>query len=118
MENTFEQLKIELDKLTRDQLDDVISFCERKKDELKRDAAAKLMSEIDDMLNAAGLDANFLIEKLSRQNRPRAGAAKAKGDPLYRNPQNHLETWTGRGRKPGWLREKEESGQSIEDFRI
>jgi DNA-binding protein H-NS len=34
----------------------------------------------------------------------------------YRDPQNHESTWTGRGMKPRWLRDKIASGGKIEDF--
>ncbi|WP_169392063.1 MULTISPECIES: H-NS family nucleoid-associated regulatory protein [Psychrobacter] len=36
----------------------------------------------------------------------------------YRNTQNHEETWTGRGRKPTWLVDALEAGQSLEDFEV
>lgn len=34
----------------------------------------------------------------------------------YQNPKNPEETWTGRGRKPTWLVEALDAGQSLEDF--
>ena len=36
----------------------------------------------------------------------------------YRNPHNHLQTWTGRGLSPKWLRELIEAGHSKEEFLI
>ena len=37
----------------------------------------------------------------------------------YRNPDNHAETWSGRGRRPIWMAEKlTKRGVSIEDFAI
>ncbi|MCC6135011.1 MAG: H-NS histone family protein [Candidatus Contendobacter sp.] len=30
---------------------------------------------------------------------------RAPGVPKYRNPANPEQTWTGRGKKPGWLRD-------------
>ena len=36
----------------------------------------------------------------------------------YRNPKNSEETWTGRGRKPTWLVNALDQGQSLEDFAI
>jgi DNA-binding protein H-NS len=38
--------------------------------------------------------------------------------PKFRNPDNMSETWTGRGKKPRWLRAQLRSGKQIEDFRI
>jgi DNA-binding protein H-NS len=36
----------------------------------------------------------------------------------YRNPKNHAQTWTGRGRKPNWLNDELENGADLEDFAI
>lgn len=38
--------------------------------------------------------------------------------PLYRNPENPSETWSGRGNKPRWLASKLKSGKTVEEFRI
>ena len=41
-----------------------------------------------------------------------------KGGPAYRNPCNSAETWTGRGRKPKWVREALARGVRLEDLAI
>ena len=38
--------------------------------------------------------------------------------PKYRNPDQPLETWAGRGKRPRWLVAKLKSGKRINDFRI
>jgi DNA-binding protein H-NS len=38
--------------------------------------------------------------------------------PKYRNPQNHAETWAGRGLKPRWLVAALKSGGKLDDFAI
>ena len=54
-----------------------------------------------------------------------SGAAKSKGSargsramPKYRNPMNPEQTWTGRGRKPGWIHEALARGDDITDLEI
>lgn len=39
---------------------------------------------------------------------------RAKGTPKYRNPADPTQTWTGRGKRPGWLKGVED----IEQCRI
>lgn len=48
------------------------------------------------------------------------GSAKGKstGIAKYKNPDNHSETWTGRGRKPNWLVAKLAKGAKTADFEI
>jgi DNA-binding protein H-NS len=36
----------------------------------------------------------------------------------FRNPNNHSETWTGRGKQPRWLRDEIRSGKQLDDFLI
>ncbi|WP_407114452.1 H-NS family nucleoid-associated regulatory protein [Bradyrhizobium sp. LMG 9283] len=38
--------------------------------------------------------------------------------PKYRNPKNPAETWSGRGRLPGWLRPQLRGGRKLDDFLI
>jgi DNA-binding protein H-NS len=38
--------------------------------------------------------------------------------PKFRNPDQPLETWAGRGKQPRWLRKHLRSGKRIDDFRI
>lgn len=38
--------------------------------------------------------------------------------PKYRHPENPALTWSGRGRKPGWIAEALADGKALEDFAI
>ncbi len=39
-----------------------------------------------------------------------------RGGPVYRNPSNSAETWSGRGRMPKWLKRELDAGKKLEDF--
>lgn len=54
------------------------------------------------------------------KGRGRAGATKKRGKvaPVYRNPENHQETWTGRGRSPKWVAEAEAKHGGREALKI
>ncbi len=43
---------------------------------------------------------------------------RSSGKPRFRNLNNPIQTWTGHGKKPGWLKQALESGADIEAFRI
>ena len=40
----------------------------------------------------------------------KSGAKKAAAPAKYRNPANPTQTWSGRGRQPGWYKEAVEGG--------
>lgn len=44
--------------------------------------------------------------------------AKSKTAPIYRDPDNYENTWSGRGRKPKWLLSLIEAGIRLEDLRM
>ena len=57
--------------------------------------------------------AGFDIRELYGKRGPKGtGVAK------YRNPKDHSQTWTGRGRKPNWLIDAVKKGAKIENFAI
>lgn len=43
---------------------------------------------------------------------------KGAGAPKYQNPDDPEQTWTGRGKRPGWLSELLLKGRAIEEFEI
>ncbi len=43
---------------------------------------------------------------------------KSKVAPKYANPSNPEQTWSGRGRKPGWVNALEAAGHSLDDATI
>lgn len=51
-------------------------------------------------------------------SRPTTRSGKSQGEPRYVNPADSSQTWTGRGRQPGWIKEGLAAGKSLEDFAI
>lgn len=54
-------------------------------------------------------------EPLSTNNA--TAEAGAKRGPKFRNPEKPYETWTGRGRRPRWLKAELALGRTLEQFR-
>jgi DNA-binding protein H-NS len=80
----------------------------------------ELKDRIRNLLKEEGLSVEDVFPADGR------GRARApKGKPLgverpvkYRNPADVSQTWTGMGRKPGWLVEALASGKRIEEFAV
>lgn len=41
-----------------------------------------------------------------------------KNPPKYRNPKNPVQTWSGRGRQPVWIKEALQDGHSLDEYAI
>lgn len=46
------------------------------------------------------------------------GAQASANLPKYAHPENPTLTWTGRGRRPAWIKEGLEAGKSLDDFLV
>lgn len=76
---------------------------------------------------AAAREYGYALEELlesagTMRRRSRGGGAAAvnpagQATPRYRNPDNPSQTWSGRGRRPRWVREAEAKGLTLEDLR-
>ena len=83
----------------RDRVDAVIS-------EKRVEDAASTKEQLRAMAEKAGFDIKELFGK--------RGSPKGAGVAKYRNPNDHSQTWTGRGRKPNWLIAAVKKGTSSE----
>ena len=73
--------------------------------------------KLDAIIASAGLTIEDVAD-LYGFNRPRGARKGTKAAPKYCNPDNHRETWAGRGRQPRWLVSKLAQGAKPTDFAI
>jgi DNA-binding protein H-NS len=70
-----------------------------------------------------GYSLEELVESMGTlrgRGRGRAAAKASGGDATvrYRNPDDPTQTWSGRGRRPGWIKEAEGKGRSLDEMRV
>ena len=94
---------VELKKLEKDVARAITTYEERQKAEARAEAEA--------IAKKFGFSLNQLVD---------GGSAKPKAapEPKYRHPENPSITWSGRGRKPGWISAGLAAGKTLEDFAI
>lgn len=89
---------------------------------------SKLKEQVESVLRAKVAEERRTVEdrlnELDRLalngGRPKTGRGGVRGSiaPKYRNPDNPIETWAGRGLKPRWLVAAIKAGGKLEDFSI
>lgn len=72
----------------------------------------KALAEVEAFARERGLNPADLAELVGRKGKKSVGAAK------YVNPADPTQTWTGRGRKPGWVSDALAAGKTLEDLAI
>ncbi|SEB06908.1 DNA-binding protein H-NS, partial [Rubrimonas cliftonensis] len=93
----------ELKKLEKDVGKAIANFEERQKAEARAEAEA--------VAKKFGFVLGDLVETSDSKK-------KTVPEAKYRHPENPLVTWSGRGRKPGWISEGLAAGKKLEDFAI
>ncbi len=69
--------------------------------------------EIKEVAAKYGFALNELVSGISIPK----GRSLSKAQGKFRHPDDPTKTWTGRGRKPKWVKEWEAAGCSIDDLR-
>jgi DNA-binding protein H-NS len=103
-------MSIDLKSLTKDQLADLIKRAERRRTEIEKEHLLKVRDKILATLKAEGYTLEELFEKTRRTRRPAAQK--------YRNPDEHSQTWSGRGKHPKWFQAALKSGKKAHDLLI
>jgi len=75
----------------------------RRNEEIKQTAA-----QMKAMAAQMGMTVEQVLRIKTRQKTP----------VKYRNPEEPEQTWTGRGKRPGWLRDAINAGRDLEEFRV
>ncbi|MBS0583211.1 MAG: H-NS histone family protein [Proteobacteria bacterium] len=106
-------MAIDIKGLNQQQLNELIHRAESRKHELAKEKIVKLREKILAILKAEGIALEQLFEGrggLRKTRRP----AKAK----YRNPADHAQTWSGRGKRPRWFSAALAAGKKEKDLLI
>jgi len=125
-------MSIDLSSLSSDELKDLSKRLAkeiriraiREVKETERAAVQKtkeLFLQMRDLAARHGMSVEDVIAGGARRRRLRGtgpAVAKSKSPPKYRNPDDPEKTWSGKGRKPGWIVAGLAKGKNLEDFAI
>lgn len=85
--------------------------------QVKEFAAEHDVSDLNELVAEAVNEFNKLQKTRAKSN-VEGSTKKSKLTIKYRNPNNHNQTWVGRGAQPNWLKEAIKNGSRKEDFLI
>ena len=105
-------MAINLEKMSRKDLIEL----RNKVDAALKSAEKRERKEALKAAEKAAAEFGFSLSELS------GGASKStktpKNSAKYKNPNNHEQTWSGRGRKPQWVHDALKAGADISDLEI
>ena len=118
-------MKAELKQMTRKQLEKLRADVETAIKSLEAKDKKNALKAVQAAAKAHGFSLDELTGGAPAEKpAPRAKRAKGNADgrakvaPKYRNPNNPDQTWSGRGRAPGWMAAHLEAGGQKDDLAI
>ena len=106
-------MAIDIKSLNHAQLNELIHRAELRRHELAKEKIVKMREKILSLLDAEGFSLEEVFgghATVRKTRRP----AKAK----YRNPVNHAQVWSGRGKHPRWFTAALAAGKKEKDLLI
>ncbi len=106
-------MEIDLNSLNRSELEQLRTDIDKAISTLAERERQAALDAVEQAAQAHG----FSLKELTGVA-PAKTRGKAKNPPKYRHPENPSVTWTGRGRKPQWIKDAEAAGTDIVEFAI
>lgn len=98
-------MAIDISKLNETQLTALMAKIQARLQELQLEKVARVRDKVIAMITSEGVDYAELMEHTAfARRKKRGGKTRAKVAPKYRNPADHSQTWSGRGRQPRWFK--------------
>lgn len=113
--------KIDLSKLSVPELHALREDAAHEIEKRAKEDRVALLASFEQQAKEKGFSlADLLTARATEKVAGKKGGKTATGSvpPKYRNPKNAAETWTGRGRMPGWVKAFKEVGGNLDECLI
>ena len=90
-----------------------IAELQKEADDIVKNERLAIIKEIKDKID----NYNITVEELQRKGKS-AKSASIKSPSVIKYKKSENEYWVGRGPKPGWVKDVEKNGESIEQYRV
>ena len=105
-----------LGSLSLPDLKKVMEACEAQIVETQKKEKAETLRMMRELAESKGVDFEEIVQELggAKKDKSRNGNLP----PKFRHPEDPSKTWSGRGRKPQWLRDLEAQGHSADEYKV
>ncbi|MCB1804912.1 MAG: H-NS histone family protein [Candidatus Competibacteraceae bacterium] len=104
--------KINLSDLSVEDLEKLVNDVEKEVERKKKTQVRDIRQQMEKLASSVGMTPEQVLNFEKRKS------AKTVGEPKYRNPNDPQQTWTGRGKRPGWFVDALEKGIKPEKMLI
>jgi DNA-binding protein H-NS len=107
-------MAVDIKSLNHNQLNELITKAQVRQNELRKEKVSKLREKINALIKAEG----FTFDDVFGARAPKSKRAGTTVAPKYRNPADPAQTWSGRGKRPGWFNEALKAGKKEKDLLV
>ena len=105
-------MALDISRLNETQLTALMAKIQARLHQLQVEKVARVRDKVIAMITSEGVDYAELIEHAAFSRRKKRGSKRAKAAPKYRDPADHSQTWSGRGRQPRWFKAALRNGKT------
>lgn len=100
-----EEHGVDIERMSSAQLETLLADVEKQLDKTRERERKEVLKQLQDTAKAAGFE---LEDFLNPGSGHRSGQRRQPTPPKYCNPADPEQTWTGKGKRPGWFDEIEQ----------
>ena len=105
-------MAFDLDRMSREELQSLRRDVDKALESLESRRRKEALEAAEKAAAEHGFNLNEILGGKGKKPAGRGAAAK------YRNPEDGTQTWSGRGRQPGWFKEAISAGKSPESMEV
>ena len=102
--------KVSLSELSVQELRELSKNIEKEIAQREIENKKNVLAQMRELAAGIGMTVEEVIESMPQK--------KTKGQAKYQNPNDPEQTWTGRGKRPGWLNDLINRGKRLEELEI
>lgn len=106
--------KIDLNEFSLPELKELSKEVDKEIQQRQVEEKKRVSTQMKELAASVGMT----VEEILGLEMAKKTKTKPRAPAKYRNPENPEQTWSGRGKKPAWIREALEQGRSLEEFEI
>lgn len=106
------EAELKINEMSADELKALISNAEAALVNQLREQRREVVTKMRELAASVGIQFEIIADEPIKSRRLAVAA------PKYRNPANHEQTWSGRGKRPKWFIEAIDAGVDPESMKI
>jgi len=107
----------DLSNLSNEEMKELQKRLEKEQQEREQQQFEKVAQQYKELAASVGMTPEEVVMQMQRGGKKPLNKSAVQ-NVRYRNPENPLQTWTGRGKRPNWLNDKLAQGAKLEDFKV